>query len=320
MPYESGFIDGFTIKLPSIINEKDLAPLKTGRGHIIKYHHHSVVMNKKRKQAFYSASNIDGSTWQPIHRSGDFIKDTQNLDPAFQLGDEFYKAITTGSARKNDFDEGHLTSFQEVLWGNETDMQQAGSDTFFFTNCVPQHSLLNRGAWKSLEQYITKKGTNDRDVKVSVFTGPLLSTKDPFFIKKVNDEFIQIPVVFWKVIYYHHADTLNAVGFMMSHKDLLLDEGTVTYDKKVVQERGLIVEEEDIFMNFPKSTTYQVKVELIQQVTKLRFDLSGVNLPFKTNNAKEIVYKRIEVERSRGFDNVNETGEPLDYKLEGMVL
>jgi endonuclease G len=318
MPYQPGFIDGFNIKLPSILKQQDIAPLRSGHGHIINYHHHSVAMNKKRKQAFFSASNIDGTTWQPIERTGGFVKDTKNLDPEFQLGDELYKAIAAGKGRKNDFDEGHLTSFQEVLWGDDSDKQQAGDDTFFFTNCVPQHSLLNRGAWKSLEQFITRKGTDDRDVKVAVFTGPVLSPKDPFFIKKISGEFIRIPVVFWKVIFYHLANRLNAVGFMMSHKNLLLDEETVTYDKSEVLERGIVEEEEDVFMNFPKSTTYQVKVELIEKATNLAFDLKGVNLPFKTDTAKEIVYKRIEVER--GFEEAIATTKELDYDLKGLTL
>jgi endonuclease G len=318
MPYKSDFIDGFTIELPKILQHQDIAPLRSGHGHVIHYHHHSVTMNKKRKQAFFSASNIDGSTWEPIERGGSFTKDTQNLDPRFQLGDELYKAIAAGKGRKNDFDEGHLTSFQEVLWGNDTEKQQAGNDTFFFTNCVPQHALLNRGAWKSLEQYITRKGSDEQDARVSVFTGPVLSSNDPFFIKKVNDEFIRIPVAFWKVIYYHHHHHLNAVGFMMSHKELLLDEGTVTYDKEEVQERKGI-EEEDIFMEFPKASTYQVKVELIQQITRLGFDLAGVSLPYKTDSPREIVYKRIEVERKKGIEDIS-TEESLDFELKGLTI
>ena len=153
-----------------------------------------------------------------------------------------------------------------------------------------------------------------------VFTGPLLSINDPFFINTVEGEFIKIPIVFWKVIYYHHANRLNAVGFMMSHRDLLLDEGTVTFDRKEVLERGAVEEEEDIFMKFPKSTTYQVKVELIQKATKLEFDLAGVRLPFKSNDAKEIVYKRIEVERTRGAEIATGLAAPLDYELKGLIV
>jgi endonuclease G len=177
---------------------------------------------------------------------------------------------------------------------------------------------LNRGAWKSLEQYITRRGSDEQDAKVSVFTGPVLSSRDPFFIKKVNDEFIRIPVAFWKVIYYHHQHQLNAVGFMMSHKQLLLDEGTVTYDREEVQERKGI-EEEDIFMEFPKASTYQVKVELIQQIAKLDFDLGGVHLPFKTDSPKEIVYKRVEIERKKDIEDISAT-EPLDFELKGLTI
>lgn len=285
--------------------------------HVLDYHHHSVALNSSRKFAFYSASNIDGNTWEPIERTGDFIKDPRLED--FQWGDELYGAIGGGRGRKNDFDEGHLTSFQEVLWGDADDMEKAGQDTFFFANCVPQHSLLNRGAWKSLEQYVTKKGANNQDIKICVFTGPVFTAKDPFFIQTVNDKFIRIPVTFWKIIYYRGPEGLSAVGFMMNHEGLLLDEGTVTHDKDQVEVRDL-EEVEEVFMNFPKATTYQVKVELIEKVTKLDFHLSGVALPYQQNDSREIVYKRIEVVRERGLEAASFKEEPLDYKLEGIVL
>lgn len=319
MAYKSSFIPGYSIPLPVIPPSWPVAPLLRGNGQAIDYHHHSVVLNRKRRFAYYSASNIDGNTWEPIDRQGSFAKDTQNMDAGFQLGDELYAAIT-GRGRKNDFDEGHLTSFQEVLWGSPDDMKQAGEDTFFFTNCMPQHSLLNRGAWKSLEQYITKKGADQNDVKVCVFTGPVFSDKDPFFIKEVEDQLIRIPTTFWKIIYYRNALGLNAVGFMMSHENLLLEEGTVTYDREEVEERGVEGEEEDVFMKFPKATTYQVKVELIQKITKLPFHLDGVSLPYQQEGSKEIVYKRIEVERSRSLTPVPFKDEPLDYKLEGLAI
>ena len=315
MPYQPSFIPGHTVRLPQIPGELPVALMPNGK-HVLDYHHHSVVMNSRRKFAFFSASNIDGNTWDPIDRSGDFIKDDRM--PEFQWGDELYAAIG-GRGRKNDFDEGHLTSFQEVLWGDTDDMQQAGQDTFFFSNCVPQHSLLNRGAWKSLEQYVTKKGANNQDIKISVFTGPVFTAKDPFFIQTVEDKFIRIPVTFWKIIYYEGPGGLSAVGFMMNQERLLLDEGTVTHDKDEVELRDL-EEVEEVFMSFPKATTYQVKVELIEKVTKLNFRLSGVQLPYQQDDSREIVYKRIEIVRERGFEPASFKEEPLDYKLEGLVL
>lgn len=320
MSYNPSFIRGYKIPLPGIKDQDSIATLLNGNGTELKYHHHSVVMNKKRKFAWYSASNIDGNTWEPVERTGEFFKCNQ-IDESLQLGDELYKAIGGGRGRKNDFDEGHLTSFQEVLWGGKGECELAGNDTFFFTNCVPQHSLLNRGAWKSLEQYVTKKGADKNDIAVSVFSGPLFNSRDPYFIKMVNDEYIRIPGAFWKIIYYKGPSGLSAVGFMMSHQDLLLEEGTVTFDKEMVEEKGLV--EEDVFMMFPKATTYQVKVEMIEKLTNLDFHLSGVNLPYQQKDKKEIVYKRIEIERGteRGAEElVHFKDEPLDYHLDGLTL
>src|SRR5687767_14324809 len=143
MPYNPNFIAGYHIPLPTISASLSVP------GSPLHYHHHSIVMNIDRRLAYFSASNIDGQSWQPIERTGSFRKD-EKLEPQYQLGDELYSSINGGKGRKNDFDEGHLTSFQEVLWGKDKESQVAGADTFFYTNCVPQHGSLNRGAWRSL--------------------------------------------------------------------------------------------------------------------------------------------------------------------------
>ena len=316
MPYNPSFIKGHTVPLPIISDRGLIAPLKAG-GTQLEYLHHSVVMNKKRRFAFYAASNIEGNTWKPVERKGSFRKDDR-MEEKFQFGDELYNAIS-GGGRPNDFDEGHLTSYQEVLWGKEKEQREiAGKDTFHFTNCVPQHGLLNRGAWKSLEQYVTKTGADKTNLNVSVLTGPLFDTIDPFYIKKIEGQLIRIPVTFWKVIYYKGPSGLSAVGFMMNHKGLLLEEETVTYNEDEVQERGL--EEEDIMQMFPKASTYQVEVKLIEKLTKFKFHLDGVNQPYKQTKKenKEIVFKRIEIERTdeRGLDEE----EPLNYRLDGLEL
>src|SRR3954471_3033865 len=105
MSYDPTFLGTKTIKLPAITGPlaTDLAPLLNGNGHQIDYFRHSVVMNKKRRLAFYSASNIDGKTWKKIDRKGDFIKDIKDLDASFQLGTELYDAISANATRPNDF-------------------------------------------------------------------------------------------------------------------------------------------------------------------------------------------------------------------------
>jgi endonuclease G len=199
--------------------------------------------------------------------------------------------------------------------------RKAADDTFYFTNCVPQHERLNAGLWRSLEQYILKTQTVQHDLKVTVITGPLLSDSDPYYIKKINGEFVKIPCVFWKVIYYPNKRGLNAVGFMMSHTRLLLQDGTVTFKEADVQAPlSPAAVTTDFFMNFKYDSVYQVKVEFIQEKTGLKFMLKNVHLPYQQNVKKSVLYKRIDVSPAVAFAPAGAKGPPLDYKLKRITL
>jgi endonuclease G len=321
MPYQPDFLKT-PVPLPAIKGRlsREIAPLLNGSGHVLDYKHHSVVVNKRRGFAFYSASNINGKTWKKIERSGSFKKD-KKIAVEHQWGNELYDAIKGTSGRPNDFEEGHLTSFQEVLWGTSAEIKKAAADTFYFPNCVPQHERVNSGLWRSLEQYVLKKETVDHELKVSVFTGPVLSDKDPYYIQKVNDKLIQVPCAFWKVIYYNNSKGLNAVGFMMAHKQLLLDDGTVTYGKSTVRgaHAAATPEQENYFMDYDNSKVYQVKVEFIQQESQLQFMLNNVTLPFQQETKRDLLYKRIDVSRTRGATRTT-TRTDLDYDIQGISL
>ena len=320
--YNTGFITGYKVPFPVLPNSlyRQTAKLLGKRGYKIPYAHHSVIMHKGRKLAILAASNIDGNTWLPIGREGRFIKDRIRVSEECQLGAELYNALSSNNnAGKNDFDQGHLISYQEILWGDEKEKQVAGKDTFYFTNCVPQHSRLNKGVWKSLEQYITKSQTDDHNLNVSVFTGPVLSKSDPFFIRQVNNEVVQIPCSFWKVIYFKGDKGLTAVGFMMSHKQLLVKDGTVSFVQPASKPLKQRLPAKALFMDFKKSTTYQVKIELISEITGLMFHLQNVHLPYQKNEAREIVYKRIEVSRRPSPGEVF-VKQPLDFTLSGITF
>ncbi|MEP7279218.1 MAG: hypothetical protein ABI813_11290 [Bacteroidota bacterium] len=118
MAYNTNFIRGYPITLPNIPRSKknELAPRLKGRGYLIHYQHHSLVMSKK-KFAFFSACNINGKDWKNLDRKGVFKKDQRAVSPDYQYGNELYNAIKSSGLRPNDFEQGHLTSFQEVLWG-----------------------------------------------------------------------------------------------------------------------------------------------------------------------------------------------------------
>jgi endonuclease G, mitochondrial len=318
--YNRNFTKGFKVPLPRMSKNLSSQKVKSKTGYEIKYQHHSIVMHRFRKFAILSASNIDGNTWNPIIRKGHFIKDNLNLSEDLQLGTELYDAITSVSGNgKNDFDQGHLTSYQEVLWGNDEEKQQAAIDTFYFTNCVPQHSLLNKGAWKSLEQYILKTQTDAHNLLVSVMTGPVLLDDDPFFIYQINGVPIRIPCAFWKVIYYKGVNGLTCVGFIMSHKKLLLKAKTVVFDIKEVEPLRMPSKEE-LFMDFKKAGTFQVSVEMIKKICGLGFKTKGVHFPYQNEEAMEIVYERIEVFKLGSSISGLAKDRPLNFELQGLIL
>ncbi|GAC1456608.1 MAG: hypothetical protein NVSMB7_17780 [Chitinophagaceae bacterium] len=74
MAYNVNFISGKPVALPKVpvAKRKEMAPLLKGKGHIINYRHHSVIMNKKRKFAFFSAWGI-------------FKKDKRAVSASYQL-------------------------------------------------------------------------------------------------------------------------------------------------------------------------------------------------------------------------------------------
>lgn len=324
MAYNPDFIKGKPVALPRVPSnrKKELAFLLNGKGFLLHYYRHSIALNSKRKFAFYSACNIDGAQWKNIPRKGIFKKD-KTVAAGAQLGNELYNAIQATGLRPNDFEQGHLTAYQQVLWG-ETDAErrQAANDTFYFTNCVPQHERLNTGLWRSLEQYILKTQTVQHHLQVTVITGAVLSDQDPYYIKKINGDYIQIPCVFWKVVYYPNNRGLNAVGFMMSHTQLLLQDGTVVFDKKAVRESltGKAATDDNLFMDYKYDAVYQVRVELIQEITGLKFMLKNVHLPYQLKEKKSILYKRIEVRPGIAFGTAKHKEPPLDYKLTRITL
>ncbi|MFT3933076.1 MAG: DNA/RNA non-specific endonuclease [Chitinophagaceae bacterium] len=320
MAYNPDFITGYSIQLPGIpkSKKKEVATLLKGSGFLLNYEHHSVIMNKKRKFAFFSASNIDGDDWKNIERKGTFKKDDA-IAASSQAGNELYNAIKASNGRPNDFEQGHLTSFQEVTWGKTTaERKHAAADTFYFTNCVPQHERLNVGLWRSLEQYVLKTQTITHGLSVSVITGPLLADNDPYYIKKIDNQFLQIPCVFWKVVYYPNKNGLNAAGFMMSQSQLLQQDGTVTSAKSGV--RSIAASTQDLFMDYKYDAVYQVRVELIQKISGLKFMLDNVNLPYQVKTPTDLLFKRIEVPPSRTITPEKTVGPALDYTLEGITL
>ncbi len=225
-----------TLKAKAAINQEARRKDK----YVLPYHHYSVVMNKKRKLAFFAAVNIDGRNVMKVKRDRDKWYFDPRISRSEQAGNEIYK--------RNPLDRGHLVRRLDAAWGDSEEIARVGSDdTFHFTNCSPQHAEFNRNrtTWAGVENYILKNSELE-DLKVSVFNGPVFDEGDPPY-RGVN-----LPREFWKVVVMVKSDgTPSATGYLLSQEALI---------------QGL--EEE---FSFGQYKTFQVPIKRIEGLTDLSF-------------------------------------------------
>jgi endonuclease G len=144
-------------------------------------------------------------------------------------------------------DRGHLVRRLDPAWGDSFEQAKvANDDTFHFTNCCPQHKNFNQNdtTWAGLEDYILDNAIA-QDLRVSVFTGPVLSDQDPHYRE------VQLPRQFWKVVaLVKEGGSLSATAYLLSQESLLDDlEG----------------------FEFGAYKTYQVTVRKVEELTSLDF-------------------------------------------------
>jgi endonuclease G len=283
-----------------------------------------VVVHKERKFAFFAATNIDGKTWNAeIKDRIEFAKDPA-MDNEYQTGDELYDFYK--SKAHNDFDKGHISKFQDPQWGDSVTINKAANDTMRYTNCVPQHHTLNRGAWKSLEDYVIKKFTTKEGKdgqKITVFAGPVLSGNDPYYIDLIESKPLQIPCHFWKVIVYRNIQQkLSAAAFIMSQEKILKKYRFIVNKPKDIREKTLFRSKAavDFFKDFKKGEPYQVRIDFVEKVTGLSFGLDGVNQPYTVQQPQEVIYRRVEVPVPKGMAELNYGQSPLNFEFAKIKL
>jgi len=210
--------------------------------YLLPYHHFTVVMNKQRRLAFYTAVNIDGALSKEPKRA----RDHWYFDPRVAQDEQTGKDVYDG----NDLDLGHLVRRLDPAWGDTDGVAKlANDDTFHFTNCSPQHKDFNRNKtrWAGMEDYILKHADNLK-FKVNVFTGPVFAADDDAY------RGVQLPRQFWKVVTMVKTDgQLSATAYLLSQSDLIT---------------GLRSREP---FSYGAYRTYQVPVRKIEELTGFSF-------------------------------------------------
>lgn len=248
--YDAEFLGTGANRVPLPELPDDLVPLAAVNTlaasephYVLPYHHFSAVLNRDRRLAFFTAVNIDGASSLRLKRE----PDRWFLDPRVpadeQTGEDAY--------RDNPLDRGHLVRRLDPAWGSSRDEAKVSNDdTFHFTNCSPQHEDFNQNqtTWAGLEDYILENADN-RDFRVSVFTGPVLAEDDQQFAG------VQLPRQFWKVVVMvKESGGLSATAYLLSQEDLI---------------EGLELVPETF--SYGAYKTYQVTVRRIEDLTGLSF-------------------------------------------------
>jgi endonuclease G len=323
----TGYVPGFlghdlTVNFPELSAglKKQIAQVpKTNNGEL-KYRHYSLFLHKTRHFPFFTAVNINGVLFKKIRRAEVFDsgRDEWRVDDRakeFQWGPHLY------SAKKSDFQRGHMTKREDPQWGTTAEIaKEAARSTFFFSNCVPQISELNTREWGSLEMYILNKETVPEKILCSVFTGPVLAADDPVFVTKVDAQDVQIPTHFWKVVYFtNDGKNLSKVGFMMGQENLL-NERKIVEPLRLLKAFEALIPEKDYFMDFEDAATYQVNLSTIEKLSGIKFP--PAKEPYKDKRPRKLILKDIEVTKAvlESFKNVPEAKHPLNFAYEGIVL
>ncbi len=209
--FDPSFIQGCNISLPQLAERTQATAFNDGLP--IDHTRFSLIFNQTRGFAAVTAHNIDGSSLLPagsIKR-----KDRFRLDP------EVTSALQVNNDRgyvHNPWDRGHLVRRRALHWGDLTIAQQADSESFFWTNIVPQHNRLHATAWGSIEDWMLDLA-DDHDKRASIFTGPVFSPDDPDHQNQPDEQPIKIPAGFWKIMALKHQGELRAAAFLVWQRD-----------------------------------------------------------------------------------------------------
>lgn len=241
------------VPLPEVRHGADVLtfPLDGKKECILCYEHFSVCMSKSRRLCIYSAVNIDGK------RSKAMARAPWRSDPRIPLSAQIRSGCYGNAPR---FSRGHMTRREDPIWGADASATKGNQDSMHLTNSVPQMQPFNAGIWLELENYALQHARGD-DMKISVFTGPILVAGDPTLFG------VQIPVEFWKVIAFIHDETgeLCATGYSLSQSDFLREEEFV----------------------FGKHKTAQRRIGWIEQHAGLRFPSLAERDPFREREGVE---------------------------------
>jgi endonuclease G, mitochondrial len=306
--YTASFLPGHRVELPRLSaaqEEQAARKLEVADGEDpfeLKYQHFSIVMNAARRMAFFTATNIDGSTWVDIDRDTGLPREAEARevwfdDPRVAAEAQCAQDLYDEQRPRRVFDRGHLVRRQDPTWGTPSRATRANADTFHFTNCTPQESLFNQRAqfWQGIENYVLDNAKAEKE-RVIVFTGPVFAGDDPPY------RYVHVPMSFWKVLVRVEDGELLATALLASQAERIqrLPEGLLA---ESFDELGAVAQ-------------YQTSVREVERLTGLDFGSLRDHDTFRPGPEESISTGR----RLAGFRDVRLDVTPPDGERAAEVL
>lgn len=306
--YKPAFITGFTVDLPKLSPAQKQIAAKNKQADAgddpfeLKYHHFSVVMNGKRRLAFFTACNIDGSRAKHVDRkTGAVTKldpddpalesltadaegaeaseswfDDDRLDPTEFAGKDVYEkqkvdGFPNGMGRTlRMFQRGHLVRRMDPAWGTDNQALVADADTFHFTNACPQVGFFNMGQAKSLNVPKSGGGRLWRAIENYVLRNAVADKErvsvftGPVFAN--NDRkyrTIKIPGRFWKIVIWSDDGELRSAAMIADQRPVI-----TVFPEAMGDLSEAFADEADL----SKVKDFLTTVKKIEELTGLKFD------------------------------------------------
>ncbi len=238
MPYDPDFIPGVHIPLPDMSDAVRGTAFNNGQP--IERTRFSILFNQDRGFAFCTAHNINGADVIPEGRirRRSFVLDP-DVPSAFQVdNDRGYRGVPT--TEDNPWDRGHMVRRRSLHWGDIDEAVRADRESSFWTNIAPQHGRLHDTAWGDIEDFMLDVADDDGS-RAAVFQAPVLTPHDPAHLNMPNEQPIQIPAGFWKVMAVRHQGELRAAAFLVWQRDFDKPEPE-TFDPVLEQIRVTTIE------------------------------------------------------------------------------
>lgn len=161
------------------------------------------------------------TSYNPIHRVPNYVVHVIPKDifyGAAKRTNDFRAdpIIKQNMADSNDYwnsgyDRGHMAASADFKWS-----YKALSESYFYSNIIPQNKELNQGAWNRLEMQV-REWAIDND-ELIVITGPILKNNLP---KLQQGSFgVSIPEYIYKIVVDYYPPIYKAIAFLYPNKNV----------------------------------------------------------------------------------------------------